>query len=185
MRQQHKKAVKAAPAKTESATKATIVATEAGAPESVVAAVAEVPAPSVRAAAESAATAAAVAKVRPASRVAKAKAAVARRKASLPASGKEPAGEPAKSKDEKAAALATKLLKPRKLKLVRDSYAMPEAEYAQIGMLKKRLLALGADVKKSELLRGGVAALVALGDSELKVLMAGVERIKTGRPSKK
>lgn len=75
--------------------------------------------------------------------------------------------------------------KPRKLKLVRDSYAMPEAEYARIGELKKRLAGLGSEVKKSELLRAGVAALAALNDAELKAVMAGVERIKTGRPSKK
>jgi len=74
--------------------------------------------------------------------------------------------------------------KARKIKLVRDSYAMPEAEYARIGELKKRLAALGAEVKKSELLRGGIALLAALNDAELKAVMGRVERIKTGRPSK-
>jgi len=72
--------------------------------------------------------------------------------------------------------------KTKKPKLVRDSYAMPEAEYAKIGELKKRLAALGADIKKSELLRGGIAVLAALSDAELKAVMARVERIKTGRP---
>lgn len=75
--------------------------------------------------------------------------------------------------------------KPRKQKLVRDSYAMPEAEYALIADLKKRLAALGSEVKKSELLRGGVAVLAALNDAELKAVMGRVERIKTGRPAKK
>jgi polyhydroxyalkanoate synthesis regulator phasin len=74
--------------------------------------------------------------------------------------------------------------KAKKIKLVRDSYAMPEAEYARIGELKKRLAALGAEVKKSELLRGGIALLAALNDAELKAVMGRVERIKTGRPSK-
>lgn len=74
--------------------------------------------------------------------------------------------------------------KARKIKLVRDSYAMPEAEYARIGELKKRLAALGAEVKKSELLRGGIAVLAALNDAELKAVMGRVDRIKTGRPSK-
>jgi polyhydroxyalkanoate synthesis regulator phasin len=74
--------------------------------------------------------------------------------------------------------------KARKIKLVRDSYAMPEAEYARIGELKKRLAALGAEVKKSELLRGGIAVLAALNDAELKAVMGRVERIKTGRPAK-
>ncbi len=74
--------------------------------------------------------------------------------------------------------------KARKIKLVRDSYAMPESEYARIGELKKRLAALGNEVKKSELLRGGIALLAALNDVELKAVMGCVERIKTGRPNK-
>ena len=79
---------------------------------------------------------------------------------------------------------AEKPAKPRKPRLVRDSYAMPEAEYARIGELKKRLAGLGAEAKKSEVLRGGIAVLAALNDAELKAVMARVERIKTGRPSK-
>lgn len=81
-------------------------------------------------------------------------------------------------------AKATKPAKAKKVKLVRDSYAMPETEYAQIGVLKKRLSGLGNDVKKSELLRGGIAVLAALNDAELKAVMGRVERIKTGRPAK-
>ena len=77
---------------------------------------------------------------------------------------------------------ATKAAKAKKVKLVRDSYAMPDNE--QIGVLKKRLSGLGSDVKKSELLRGGIAVLAALSDAELKAAMGRVERIKTGRPAK-
>jgi len=84
---------------------------------------------------------------------------------------------PASKKAEKPA-------KAKKIKLVRDSYAMPEAEYARISELKKRMSALGNEVKKSELLRGGIAALAALNDAELKAVMGRVERIKTGRPAK-
>lgn len=74
--------------------------------------------------------------------------------------------------------------KHKKVKLIRDSYAMPENEYEQIAVLKKRLAVKGVDVKKSELLRAGVAVLVALNDAELKFVLSHVERIKTGRPSK-
>lgn len=88
---------------------------------------------------------------------------------------KQAAAKPAK---------AAKPVKPRKPKLVRDSYAMPEAEYARIGELKKRLAGLGSEVKKSELLRGGIALLAALNDAELQAVMGRVERIKTGRPAK-
>jgi len=79
---------------------------------------------------------------------------------------------------------AVKPVKAKKVKLVRDSYAMPENEYAQIGELKKRLATMSVDVKKSELLRAGVAVMAALKDAELKLVMARVERIKTGRPAK-
>lgn len=88
--------------------------------------------------------------------------------------------KPAAAKPAKPA----KAAKPRKPKLVRDSYAMPEAEYARIGELKKRLAGLGSEVKKSELLRGGIALLAALNDAELQAVMGRVERIKTGRPAK-
>lgn len=79
---------------------------------------------------------------------------------------------------------AEKPAKVKKIKLVRDSYAMPEAEYARIGELKKRMAALGNEVKKSELLRAGIAVLAVLNDAELKAVMGHVERIKTGRPAK-
>ena len=98
------------------------------------------------------------------------------------------AEKPAKPVKEAKVAKAAKAEKPPKLrkpKLVRDSYAMPEAEYALIAELKKRLAALGSEVKKSELLRGGIAVLAALNDAELKAVMGRVERIKTGRPAKK
>ena len=93
---------------------------------------------------------------------------------------------PAKAKPEKNAGRekAVRAEKPRKAKLVRDSYAMPEGEYARIGELKKRLAAMGVDLKKSELLRAGILLLAALNDDELKAVSSRVERIKTGRPKK-
>lgn len=81
-------------------------------------------------------------------------------------------------------AKAAKPVKQKKAKLVRDSYAMPETEYARIAELKKRLAAAGTDFKKSELLRAGLAVLVALDDAGLMAAMGRVERIKTGRPAK-
>lgn len=98
--------------------------------------------------------------------------------------------QPPKAKPVKAAKAAKpakveKPVKAKKLRLVRDSYAMPDTEYAQIAVLKKRMSGLGSEVKKSELLRAGVAVLAALNDAELKAVIDRVERIKTGRPSKK
>jgi hypothetical protein len=74
--------------------------------------------------------------------------------------------------------------KQKKIKLVRDCFAMPEQEYGRIAEVKKRLSALGYDAKKSEVLRAGIAVLAALNDAELKAVMARIDRIKTGRPAK-
>ncbi|MFZ2267780.1 MAG: hypothetical protein WAV95_09400 [Azonexus sp.] len=79
---------------------------------------------------------------------------------------------------------AEKAPREKKAKLVRDSFAMPETEYAQIGELKKRLAGLRRDTKKSELLRAGIMVLAVLNDAELTAVMGRVERIKTGRPAK-
>ena len=96
------------------------------------------------------------------------------------------AAKPAKvDKAEKAAKPQEKAEKTRKSRLVRDSYAMPDAEYQRIGELKKRLSGLGVEIKKSELLRCGIAVIAALNDDELKAVVARVERVKTGRPRKK
>ena len=74
--------------------------------------------------------------------------------------------------------------KQKKVKLVRDCFAMPEQEYVRIAEIKKRLSALGHEARKSEVLRGGIALLAVLNDAELKAVMARIDRIKTGRPSK-
>ena len=81
-----------------------------------------------------------------------------------------------KTKDSSAA-------KAKKVKLVRDSFCMPKDEYAQIELLKQRLLALGKAVKKSELLRAGVLALARADDDSLQAYLEAVPNLKTGRPA--
>jgi hypothetical protein len=75
--------------------------------------------------------------------------------------------------------------KPQKVKMERDSFTMPKHEYAQLTLLKARLVALGQPAKKSELLRAGVKLLVAMSDNTLKMTLAKIPVIKTGRPKKK
>ena len=81
------------------------------------------------------------------------------------------------SKDDKPA-------KAKKAKLVRDSFTMPELEYAQITALKKRCLDAGISAKKSEILRAAVASLAKLSDTSLLAAVRRLEVIKTGRPAK-
>lgn len=74
--------------------------------------------------------------------------------------------------------------KPRKMKMVRDSFTMPEMDYSQLGELKKKCLRAGVHVKKSELLRAGLLNLAKLPDAALVKAVEAVEKLKTGRPAK-
>lgn len=74
--------------------------------------------------------------------------------------------------------------KPKKTKVVRDSFTMPEEDYRKLAELKERCLAGGQKVKKSELLRAGLALLASLPAKRLLTAVASVESVKTGRPAK-
>jgi len=74
--------------------------------------------------------------------------------------------------------------KVKKAKLVRDSFTMPESEYAALGAVKKACLKAGVEVKKSQLLRIGVALLSKTDVPALKKLIAGLAPLKAGRPKK-
>jgi hypothetical protein len=80
--------------------------------------------------------------------------------------------------------VAIKKEKPRKIKMKRDSFTMPKDEYAQIDLLKKRLINLGQPAKKSELIRAGIQLLAGMSDSTLKATLSKIPVIKTGRPKK-
>lgn len=66
--------------------------------------------------------------------------------------------------------------------LVRDSFTMPEQEYAVLAEVKQACLRAGIDVKKSELLRIGVALLGQVDVAILKAVLAALPQLKTGRP---
>ena len=96
----------------------------------------------------------------------------------------------------KAAAVATRkatvasksaqpapLVPKPKHKLVRDSFTIPKIEYAVLEALKLRAAALARPVKKSELLRAGVAALNGMSDKAFLSALNAVPSLKTGRPA--
>ena len=66
--------------------------------------------------------------------------------------------------------------------LVRDSFTMPQQEYAVLQDVKQACLRAGIDVKKSELLRIGVALLGQLDVTTLQAVLAALPQLKTGRP---
>lgn len=74
--------------------------------------------------------------------------------------------------------------KVKKPKLVRDSFTMPEAEYQVLGDVKKACLRSGVAVKKSELLRVGVALIRKLDLAKLKEVLAALPPLKPGRPKR-
>lgn len=84
-----------------------------------------------------------------------------------------------------APAKVKKAAVPKKVKLVRDSFSFPAHEHALLGEMKKRALKLGREFKKSEILRAGISHLANMADTALVSVLAKVERVKTGRPSKK
>ena len=74
--------------------------------------------------------------------------------------------------------------KPKKSKLVRDSFTIPKAEYAVLQDLKQRAGKGGIAAKKSEILRAGIKALAAMDDAAFITALGVVPAIKTGRPAR-
>jgi hypothetical protein len=75
-------------------------------------------------------------------------------------------------------------VKPKKSKMVRDSFNMPESDYILIALIKKRCVARGLAVKKSEVLRAAIIGFASQSDEYIKASMEALEVIKTGRPPK-
>ncbi len=109
-------------------------------------------------------------------------------KATRPARPKPPTTAPKKApapaKASPAAPSAVKPAKEKKVKVVRDSFTLPKTELLQIADMKKRAMAMGVEVKKSELIRAGLRALSAMTDASFKKALGAVPTIKTGRPAK-
>jgi hypothetical protein len=81
-----------------------------------------------------------------------------------------------------AAALAARGATEARPVLVRDSFTMPEHEYAVLAEVKQACLRAGVEVKKSELLRISVALLGQVDIATLKAVLAALPQLKTGRP---
>ncbi|WP_051306330.1 hypothetical protein [Massilia alkalitolerans] len=119
----------------------------------------------------------------PAVKAAPAKATKPTVKAAAKAAAKSLAAPVAKRAPRKAAApAAVREADTARPVLVRDSFTMPEQEYAVLAEVKQACLRAGIDVKKSELLRIGVALLGQVDIATLKAVLAALPQLKTGRP---
>lgn len=99
-----------------------------------------------------------------------------------PAARKIATAKTAVAKPEKKAKKEKKT--EAKIKVVRDSFTMPQCDYDLIAEIKQKTLKTGLHVKKSELLRAGLRVLAKLSAAQLKQTLASLEKIKTGRPTK-
>jgi hypothetical protein len=97
--------------------------------------------------------------------------------------GAAKAGKAAKPKKPQSAAKPDKARKPE-LALVRDSFTMPRVDHDLIATLKRRSVAAGKEVKKSELLRAGLHLLAAMDVARLLATLDQVVPLKQGRPKK-
>ena len=79
---------------------------------------------------------------------------------------------------------ANKATKTVKTKLVRDSFAIPEKEYAALVAVKKTCLKAGLEIKKTELIRIGIALVNKLTTAKIKTAQAKLTQISAGRPKK-
>jgi hypothetical protein len=107
----------------------------------------------------------------------------AAKKTSPAAARKQPAK---KTKAIPAPAAQETQKKPSKqrVRLVRDSFTMPEPDFALIAALKARTMAAQRETKKSELLRAGLQVLMALDDATLMNALGRLQPLKLGRPKK-
>lgn len=94
------------------------------------------------------------------------------------------AAKPAKLTQEKQ---AKKIKQPgTKIKVVRDNFSMPQCDYAKIGELKQLCLKDGMQVKKNQLLRAGLHALVKMSAAQLKTALSSLDKasVKLADPAK-
>ncbi len=82
-------------------------------------------------------------------------------------------------------AMVKKVKKESKVKVVRDSFTMPQNEYQKIEDIKATCLKTGRHVKKSEVLRAGLQTLSNMSAVDLEAALARLEIIRTGRPKKR
>jgi hypothetical protein len=94
----------------------------------------------------------------------------------------EPTKKPAHSK--KLANKPPKHAKLTKIKLVHDSFSMPEGEYALLGQVKEACSIAGIKLKKSELIRIAIAQLSKMSNAKIAAAKSSLTELKPGRSKK-
>ncbi len=105
-------------------------------------------------------------------------------KAATTAAARKKPAAPSKTATVAAVKNGDKKAPKLRARLVRDSFTMPEPDFALIAALKARALAGQREAKKSELLRAGLHALMALDSRALIDALGRLQPLKIGRPKK-
>lgn len=87
--------------------------------------------------------------------------------------------EPETTTETPVAAKPDKRLKPKKAKLVQESFNIPMLDYLMLETLKLRGEKLGHPVKKNGLIRAGIKALATLSDANFLALLKSVSKSKS------
>ena len=77
-----------------------------------------------------------------------------------------------------------KSTKPTKIKLVHDSFSMPEGEYALLGQVKKACSTAGIKLKKSELIRIAIGQLSKMSNAKIAAAKSSLTELKPSRSKK-
>ncbi len=88
---------------------------------------------------------------------------------------------PTTSNDLQAPRLA-KVKAPKRERLIRDTFTLPESDYLLLSECKKRGLSLQLELRKSEIIRAGLKLLSKQDETNFMKAVTNVEKIKTGRP---
>jgi len=75
--------------------------------------------------------------------------------------------------------------KDKKPKLIRDSFTIPEDEYQVLVAAKKRIVKSGLEVRKTEIVRIGLALVGKASLAELKKQLGALKKLQSGRPKRK
>lgn len=122
-----------------------------------------------------------------ASKPAETKAAAVKKVVAKPTQAKTPVAKAGTPPIKKVKALSNPVAeeKPVKIKLIRDSFTIPENEYAVIADIKKACLTQGIEVKRTEVIRAGLYLLKQLPVKAIAdCITSKLPKPKTGRPKK-
>jgi hypothetical protein len=74
---------------------------------------------------------------------------------------------------------------PKKERVIRDSFTLPSGDYELIAAVRQRCLNSAININKSEVIRVGLHALMAMPEEALVDLVNNLEKVKPGRPTGK